>query len=268
MKITRRSDDQKIVINSEDNFGIDLGWQEHAAEMEKEVLESVINPSINYETVRFTHEPYQTTVNGLTFEQNDIWFYFYFLSGGSYVQDYEAVGITARQNARMLRQATESFFRLEFFKTPQTITGMEPPDRSNRRLVFAKNLSLPIGEQTYNTDLNAFLFSPVFMGSNYKNKENMFLFWFYDDTVFEEPILRGDDFWMTAKFYNSESGTITDFTTKELVAGQQVVETADMYYKVTINRNGHTYQVFNYDGSVGSRIGFSSQPIKFYEKRQ
>jgi hypothetical protein len=95
----------------------------------------------------------------------------------------------------MLKQATESFFRLEFYKTPGTVSGTtltcEPPTRQNRKLIFAKNLSLPLGEKYFYNTLNGYIHVPVFRGSNYSNKENMYLFWFADESVLTETNISG-----------------------------------------------------------------------------
>ena len=177
--------------------------------------------------------------------QTDIWFQFYFATSGgtpNYVLDYNPVGISTQENELMMRQATESFFRLEFYKTPQILwnefttfklndyvnynnskykcvstTGStnnippisgtttwwnfisenelacEPPTRQNRRLINSKNLSLPLGEKYFHTGDNYGynIFVPVFTGSNYRNKENMYLFWFDDESVLTDTNLSG-----------------------------------------------------------------------------
>lgn len=263
MEVLRQGNDIKIVLGTDQDFKTDAGWDESFDQFEKESLEKIINPIENYETVRFIHNPY-ISVNGIN--QTDIWFYFYFLdnTGTGYTNslDYNLVGITPKENAKMLKQSSESFFRLEFFKTPNN----ESPDRTNRRLVFAKNLSLPLGEKFFYTTLNDFIFVPVFMGSNYKNKENMYLFWFEDDTALNETTLTGNTFWMTAKFYNAKDGSILDFTTTGLTPTQEVNETNHMYYQMVIDRTNYTYEIYRYNGSIGNRIGESNDPIVFYEK--
>ena len=275
MKLTRNTNDRNIIINTEQDFQTDLGWQENLTQFEDEVLKDIINPVENYETVRFIHKPYSgsTLPNNLT--HTDIWFQFYFLSGSTYVQNYETIGITNRENEMMLRQSTESFFRLEFFKTP-LISGdtYEGPTRKNRRLVFTKNLSLPVGEKFFYTTTNSgyYIHIPVFMGSNYKNKENMYLFWFEDETVLEETELIGTDtsntFFMTAKFYNAKDGSILDFTNRVLTTGTTIDEKNDMYYQVDFDLTGKTYEIFKYTGGTkGSKVGTSGlgNSINFYE---
>lgn len=264
MKITRKNGEQSFIIPKETDFRLDAGWNENLKQLEDETLVKIINPIENYETVRYIHSPYN---NSDGFSQTDIWFKFYFYNGTTYECDYGSTGLSLNENSKMLKQSTESFFRLEFFKTPNNDT----PTRLNRRMVFAKNLSLPLGEKfrLINGATSIDIFKPIFVGSNYKNKENMYLFWFQDDTVLQESELSGTTFYMTAKFYNAKDGSIVDFVKSNL--NTEVNESDDMYYKMVINRNGYTYQIFEYDSEgTGDRIGTNGstfKPIIFYEKK-
>lgn len=285
MEILRKTTDQNILLNSNQTFKTDLGWTENAEVFEKEILYDIINPVENYETVRYIHLPYEAvTPQDSVYMQTDIWFYFYFnrygynttnplnpiLTGVTREQDYQLVDITLQENALMLKQSTESFFRLEFYKTPND----EAPNNANRRMVFAKNLALPLGEKVFYTGtvsgsthpLNDYIYFPVFTGSNYRNKENMYFFWFTDDSPFSETTITGNTFYMTAKFYNAKDGTVMDFTNKDLLITDEIVEEEDMYYKVVIDRTDFSYQIFEFNGSVGPRIGKTGDPVVFYEK--
>ena len=264
MEILVKNIDQNILLTQTQDFKTDLGWSESAEQMDKEILYSIINPAENYETVRFMHEPYFST-NGV--QQTDIWFYFYFLnSGGTYTQNYEETGLTLIENYKMLKQSTESFFRLEFYKTPNG----DAPNQTNRRMVFGKNLSLPLGEKIFYTGgtspLNEFIYFPVFTGSNYRNAENMHFFWFEDDSPFEGTTITGDTFYMTAKYYNSKDGTVTDFVNQNLSPSTPIVEEDHIYYKVIIQRSDFSYRVYTFQGSQGGRIGETGSPIRFYER--
>ena len=271
MKILRKDTDLNLLLNTETDFQTNLGWEENLKEFETEILSDIINPIENYETVRYIHKPY--TSSGVT--QTDIWFYFYFQSGGTYVQDYTPQGISSQENENMLKQATESFFRLEFFKTPGTVSGTtltcEPPTRQNRKLIFAKNLSLPLGEKMFYNPLNGYIHLPVFRGSNYSNKENMYFFWFQDESVLTETNLSGtttgNTFFMTAKFYNAKEGTILDFTNDSYSTGYTITEQNDMYYQVDINKTDYSYQVYFYNGVVKcEEVGLTNKPIMFFER--
>jgi hypothetical protein len=200
MEILKNSNNLNIVVNSEQNFRTDLGWQDNLADFEDEILKDIINPSKNYETVRYIHKPYDKTISGITMSQTDIWFQFYFATSGdtpNYVLDYNPVGISTQENQLMTKQSIESFFRLEFYKTPGSITNYvltcEPPTRQNRRLINSKNLALPLGEKYFHTGSNYGynIYVPVFTGSNYRNKENMYLFWFDNESVLTDTNLSG-----------------------------------------------------------------------------
>ena len=100
MEILKNSNNLNIVVNSEQNFRTDLGWQDNLADFEDEILKDIINPSKNNETVRYIHKPYDKTISGITMSQTDIWFQFYFSSGDTpnYVLDYNPIGITTKEN--------------------------------------------------------------------------------------------------------------------------------------------------------------------------
>jgi len=262
MKIRFDGNEKNLLLNKTQEFRVDSGWDENFQTFEDEVLKEIINPIENYETCRYIHKPY--TSNGI--EQTDIWFYFYFLnSSNNYSLDYVNQGLD--QTSKLLADVKNSFFRLEFYKTPEN----DPPNRSNRRLVFAKNLSLPIGERVYVDSIDSQMFIPVFMGSNYKNKENMYLFWFEDDTVLEETTLTGTTFYMTAKFYNAVDGSKVQFANKQITNTSTVVEEEDLYFIVEMDRDNapsYHYTILQYNGTApygSDRRGESSDPIKFYE---
>jgi hypothetical protein len=262
MKLRLTDGEKNIILNKNTSFKTDAGWDESFQTYEDEVLREIINPIENYETNRYIHKPYISPNN---INQTDIWFYFYFIdSNGTYDKGLDYYNQGLKQNDKLMEDLKNSFFRLEFYKVPES----EDPNRSNRRLVFAKNLSLPLGERTFIESLSKEIYVPVFHGSNYKNKENMYLFWFQDDTVLEETYLTGGTFYMTAKFYNSADGSKTQFTNRPIGLTKDLVEETDLYYKVSMDRNGnptYNYEVFEYSGTTGSRRGMVNNPIKFYE---
>lgn len=271
MRIVQQNSEQTLNISIPMDFKPDLGREDSLKEFETETLRDIINPIENYETSRFIHKPYSGQSENPNDLQCDIWYHFYFYSSNSTHLgglDYSLVGISENENAKMLKQSTESFFRLEFFKIPDG----EKPERMNRRLVFAKNLTIPLGERVFlktagvNYELfNDYVYVPVFVGSNFKNKENMYLFWFQDDTALTETILTGDTFYMTARFFNADDGSILNFSNESKSKTDNINENADIYYQVIIDRSDYSYQVFQYDGETGNRVGQSGNPIKFYE---
>ena len=231
MNILFNNTDKSLIFNPETDFRTTAGWEENFLEYQEDVLRSIINPVENYETVRYIHEPYSGITANTGDTQCDIWYYFYFLNNQSPRDydnglDYDLIGISPRENANLLKHSVNSFFRLEFYTTRE---------RETQKLVFAKNLSIPLGQKVFDVNLKDRISIPVFTGNNYKNTENMYLFWFGDDTVFS-----GLTFYMTARFFNAEDGTTTRFLNKDL----------------TINNSG----LVN-----GERVGTKANPVKFYE---
>jgi len=240
MKILRSNTDKTILLNSETNFGTDLGWEENFQEFEHETLKSIINPVENFETVRYIHSGYTGTKD---IYQHDIWFEFYFAnwSGGTDGGlNYELIGLSPENNAKLLRSENTSFFRLEFYKAPEG----ENPNSNNRKLVFTKHLPIPLGEKVYYTPIRDNIFVPVFVGSNYRNKENMYLYWFQDNTVLNGTLLSGNTFYMAVKFYNTIDGTSIPFLNKPKNISDVIDEEEDMYRKVVIDRSDYSYVVY------------------------
>lgn len=264
MKLRNVNGDKKIVIGTNQNFRTDAGWDESFQTYEREVLEDIINPVENYETCRYIHKPY--TSNGI--QQSDIWFYFYFKKNNSFTLglDYNIVGI--EQTDQNVIDLKNSFFKLEFYKTPDN----DPPNRQNRRLVFSKMLNPMIGEEV-TLSSGQEIKVPVFNGSPLKNKENMYLFWFEDDTVLEETLLIGGTFYMTAKFYNAFNGERLQFTNNAISDFSIPVEGEDLYYIVEMDKSNaptYNYMISEYDSVnnvAGTRIGTSASPINFYEMK-
>ena len=82
MEILRKTGDYNIIVNQENDFQTNLGWEEGMDIFEEEVLSTIINPIDNYETVRYIHEPYSGITANTGDTQCDIWYYFYFLNTG------------------------------------------------------------------------------------------------------------------------------------------------------------------------------------------
>ena len=225
---------------------------------EQEILKSIINPNLNFETSKYVHEPYLST-NGVL--QDDIWFYFYFYSDSGLTHNgglnYEHVGLSLDENSKLTVNTSESFFRLDFYKIP--ILDDLSLDYLNKKLVFTKNLRLPLGEKIYFKPINEYVYVPIFHGSSIINEENMSFYWFDDDNVLSDQTLTGDTFYVSAKYFNSIDGSIYSFTKNDLTINDIPKESGDTYYKVTINKANKTYFI-----TGSGRYGVSNNPIKFY----
>ncbi len=133
-------------------------------------------------------------------------------------------------------------------------------------MVFGKNILLSSGEKFLYTPLKKEIHIPVFNGSNYKNKENMYIFWFQDDSILNNTSLSGNTLYMTAKFFNAKDGNVIDFVNDDLSG--EINENNDLYYRIELNKTNYSYEVSQFSGNNSLRVGKSHQnPIKFYQKR-
>lgn len=250
------------MVNAETSFATDLGWEEGFQEYESETLKTVINPPENFETVRYVHGKY-TGKEGLT--QYDLWLEFYFANDvGNHTGglNYERIGLDPEDNYKLTRTKNGSFFRLEFYKAPsgETINSV------NRKLVFTKNLPLTSGQEVYYTPISHNIYVPVFLGTNYKNRENMYFYWFQDGSVLEGSTYSGNDFYLAVKFYNAIDGTSIPFANKIVtISGSTINEDVDMYRKVVLDQTNYSYVI--YTGiTEDHRAGTSSvgTPLRWY----
>ena len=260
MLINKEKKDINIIINAEQKFQTNLGWDENILQFEEEILSDIINPIYNYDVIRYNHSPYSGISNNVNHLVSDIWYKFYFIdSNNTYNNglDYNNIGITPKENFKLLEQTTNSFFKLEYFLVPSN----ELPNKQNRKFVFSKYFTIPNGELIEYTVINKKIFIPVFHGNEYKNKEIINLYWFQDKTVLNETNYDINNLYFTAKFFNSKDGSIIDFTNKPTT--NNIIEELDLYYKIELIDN-YKYKVINNNNRVGLSYVNS---INFYEKK-
>lgn len=263
MKILQNNNDRTILLNSETNFGTDLGWEDNFQEFEHETLKEIINPTENFETVRYTHAEY-TGGEGLT--QHDLWLEFYFVTASGYHTpgglNYEFTGLLPEDNAKLLKSEETSFFRLEFYKI---LSGETEPTSINRKLFFTKNYPVPMSESVYYTPIRDQIYVPIFIGSNYRKTENMYLYWFQDTTALDGTAYNDDVFYVSAKYFNAINGKSITFINKDKHVSEPIDESKDIYHKMVIDRSNYSYTMYS-GVTTTKRIGTSTgtTPMKWY----
>ena len=70
--------------------------------------------------------------------------------------------------------------------------------------------------------------------------------------------------YISARFFNAEDGSILSFSNKNIV-GSELNQDDDLYYEVQTDMTNHSYVIYEYNGSTGSRKGLRTTPINFYE---
>jgi hypothetical protein len=75
---------------------------------------------------------------------------------------------------------------------------------------------------------------------------------------------------MTAKFFDAKNGEVIDFTNNAFSTGHTITEQNDMYYQVDFDNFERTYQIYQFNGSKGNRIGnhtgLTLNSINFFQK--
>jgi hypothetical protein len=251
MKLLQNNKSNNFVLNINNNNNFNANKNNNIELYEKETLPEVINIPINYEMVRYFHEKY----NDIPI--NDIIYYFYFYNDASTHAygglDYTMAGITERQNTKMLKENSSSFFKLDFYYTNDN----NYPNYINKKFLFSKILTIPLGEKVFSNKINDYISVPIFCGSSIYNTENMFLYWFYDN-----PLISTDIVFFTASFFNGNDGSITKFINKPKAYNDFVVENEDYYFKMILDLSNKTYIVLN---NENERLGTLDNPIRFYQ---
>jgi hypothetical protein len=244
-----------------DYLGLDMAIQEY----EKEVITEVIGVGRDFEISRFAHAPATGTTNS-----TEINYEFYFYSGGSmndinnWRVNYLSEGFTPQEVYYYENNFTNSFFKLDFYDTPD-----EKKQTNYLTVILPTQQGLKMDTQMQRTLVS--IKKPEFILDYIGDKEGFFLYWLKKRTFLDI-----DTFYMSAKFYNAKIGQFTTMMTGrgatpfDLTNGPQALlndnkyafdNTQFMYYTVKLDYPTQTYQVFN---TYGQRLG-TNLPIKWYE---
>lgn len=258
--------------NTEFNIPVEMKWnflgQEQSIDVfqEKEVGEVIGNPS-DFEIVRFSHEKY--SLNSIT-DITSVNYDFYFYNSqtdvtsssssdwiNSYLFDsYVNSGFTIGQVYYFNKPFTKSFFKLDFYDSPNS---------SNQTNYIT--IIIPVQQgKTQTANLSPYLpqvnvKKPSYILDYVGDKEGFFIYW-----LKKRNFLDIQTFYMTAKFYNAETGYFTRMinTPQSSFPGSRF--TFDIptyfYYTMKLDYDKQTYQILN---QAGQRVGTPTLPIRWYE---
>ena len=241
-----------IPINLDwDYLGIDLSVEEY----ETEVITEVIGIGRDFEVDRFSNAPF----SGAT-QETEIKYQFYFYSGGSLNDvnnwriDYRGEGFSTQDIYYYNNNFSNSFFKLDLYdsvddkKQKNYITIIIPTQQGLKTNTVMQRTPVEIKTPNFILD---------FIG----DKEGFFIYWLKKRTFIDI-----DTFYMTAKFYNAETGEFTKMMTspQSSLSGNKYVfdSLTYFYYKVVLDYDARTYQIFN--TVTNERVG-TPNPIKWYE---
>lgn len=253
------------------NLPLEIKWdlggrQDDIDRYERTVIEELTKPRGNFEISRYSHKNYFPN------EQTSIQYKFHFYNSplpvsattpfnvtSDWVNNYRfplanPSGFSAFQMYYFLNPFTNSFFKLDFYDSPESTTQKNyftiilPVQQG-----FTESVSL--SPLIPNVQVKIPWMKLDFVG----DKEGYFIYW-----LRSPEYINITDFYMSAKFFDARQGVFVRMmnTPQGLLNDKFIFDTEQyFYYKVTIDYDTKDYQVFDYSGL---RIG-TGTPINWYE---
>lgn len=247
-----------------------LGIDQSIEEYEGDIIKRAIGEFGDFEVNRFAHAPTIVTdpYTDSQYEVTDINYEFNFYSGGSlsastnWQCDYRMEGFTPDEIYYYTNNFSNSFFKLDLYdnvdekRQTNYITIIIPTQQGATMQAIMQRTLVNIKKPLFGLD---------YVG----DKEGFFIYW-----LKKRNFLNIDTFFMTAKFYDAKNGYFTKMMnmSQSSILGDKFIfdSTKYFYYRVKMDYDKQTYQVFNMNPSqpiyanYGDRAG-AVVPIKWYE---
>ena len=290
------------IVKTEDGFlniplEIDFDFEGRSQSIElyeSDVIEQIINPPQDFESTKFAHAEWNTTVTGMTqitipsisgppiffnvvtstttkvTEINYEFNFFDYLSTisgatlSNWAIDYENASFTDSEIYYFANSFKGSFFKLDFYDTNESekqkilLTIILPTQQGLKEPGTIGSVNFPV---------NVMVKRPKFkLDYTGADKEGFFIYFLKDKSY-----LNIDEFYVSAKFFNGKKGQFirlmnvpqSNFTGASRF---NVDKQKTFYYKYKLNYQTFEYEVF-YESQVGNltRVGTINSPIKWYE---
>ncbi len=254
---------------------------------ERVEIQNAVNLIQDFETTSYQHETYLDDSSNP--QRRLLMDFNFFDTGGAYSTDFSNVGITWPEIYRRQQTYSKSFFKMDYFDSPDPTTQrliftiIIPINNATKQTVLIDNT---IGSLNYDglAYLQAFGEDPTNNPLQYYDIEFAnFEFGaldsinegYYINFLKKRDIIFPDEYYVACKFFNASNGQILKMLNKDatLLTIPNLVKAQDhFYYKLTFNRDIWTYKYNEYDedtysgnDGVGPVCGTFGNPIKFYE---
>ena len=249
-------------VDMQVNIPVELSWDYNGIDQsidlyEEEVITEVIGVGRDFEVSRFANEPYTSiTYNNKT----EVNYEFYFHSGSTLTNSndwtisYLPLGFSAQDIFFYRNNFSNSFFKLDFYDTPDEkqqvnyLTTIIPTQQGLK-------MSAPMQRQTVEIK------KPKFVLDYVGDIEGFFIYWLKKRTF-----LNISTFYMSAKFYNAETGSFIRMINQPqsvFTNSQFTFNTlTNFYYVLNLDYEKQTYVVTT---TGGQRVGEPNNPIKWYQ---
>jgi hypothetical protein len=249
----------KVAYNNEDinlnlivNNDFELGNRSDGyASFETNIIKDVINPEIDFEVNRFSHNVHSNNLTKIYYN-----FLFKNQTNNTYFNSYVNSNLfSVNECYYNVNSFSKSFFKLDFYDTNNSstqknyLTIILPTQQGLTESFILGNIG--------NVDIRKPLFSLDFIG----DKEGFFIYW-----LKKTEYLDIDTFYMSAKFFDAKNGIFIRMVNSELITSNFNPDDY-FYYKVKLDYVNNTYEVYNInDANMLDRVGLSvSNSIKWYE---
>jgi hypothetical protein len=251
-------------LNKQINIPIELTWDlegidDAIDQYETKAVEQVLGRGYDFEVERFPHDKHENSEN--TFVDYE----FYFYSGGSledqtnWKNSYLGEGFTVQDVFYYSNSFTKSFFKLDFYDTV---------DDKRQKNYFTVIIPTTQGSEMVSGMARdtVTIKKPKFILDYVGDREGFFLYWLKSLKFI--PI---NTFYMTAKFYNAETGSFTKLSNQpqsiftNTTLGSNLYDfdyTTFFYYRVVLDYIDKVYRI--YDIKTNERVG-TTTPIRWYE---
>jgi hypothetical protein len=260
-----KGDDKYINIPIEIKWGF-IGQDDAIEEYQQQVVEEIVGFPGDFEISRFAHDSYD---NGT---KTDIKYNFYFFADNNgnvpvnpaslvttstisnWITSYIPEGFLSTEIYYYTKPFTKSFFKLDFYDTKDSIS------QTNYFTVI-----IPVQQgYTVSGTVSSLLpqvqiKTPSFKLDYVGDKEGFFLYWLRDKEFYSGL----NTFYMTAKFFDARLGIFVKMTNtpQSSITSPFTFNPEDyFYYKVILDYNTYTYQVFDNQNRIGT-----TSSIKWYE---
>lgn len=244
------------------------GVNDSIDKFENEIIQQVINPIQDVETIRYAHKPWVFKFwEGLTKSSTNYDFYFYSATTDSsvtattddsrWVMDYRANGYTDSQIYYNEGVFSKSYFKLDFYDTKKTtrqqiyLTIIIPTQQGEK-------ISTQIGQSTVQ------IRKPKFILDHVGDKEGYYYYWLKNKDFLDIETL-----YMSCKYYDASLGQfkrMTNTSQGEFPNKFNFSQEDYFYYKVNLDYENFQYEIYSELPSKFSiRVGTESNPIKWYE---
>ena len=262
MSVNKVIIERTLGVDKQINIPVELSWDYDGIDQsidiyEEQVITDVIGVGRDFEVTRFANEPYSSvTMNNKT----EINYEFYFHSGtsvtnaSSWSNSYLSAGFSSQDVFYYKNNFSNSFFKLDFYDSPDEkqqvnyLTAIIPTQQG---------LKMQAQMQRQVVDIK----KPKFILDYVGDIEGFFIYWLKKRTFLDIT-----KFYMTAKFYNADTGQFIRMMNTPQSSLPNTPYTFStltyFYYILDLNYPKETYTISTVNGV---RVGTPTLPIKWYE---